>query len=234
MYQPKHFSITDQQAIESLVRDHSLATLMLGGGDQPVADHIPLLWVPPGESSMDPNRMQGSLQGHVARANPLWQRAAQSESAAPVAALAVFHGPQAYVSPSGYASKREHGKVVPTWNYMVVHISGRLVAHDDPVWLMQLLHRLTDTHEASLAKPWGVDDAPAPYIEQLSRAIVGIELVVERVEAKYKLSQNRPAIDIAGVIAQLQSTAQAHATAVAGAMALQNEGVLSARPEGLK
>jgi transcriptional regulator len=234
MYQPKHFSVTDQRAIESLVRDHSLATLMLGGSDQPEADHIPLLWVLASESPENPGRLQGSLQGHVARANPLWQRAAQSESAAPVAALAIFHGPQAYVSPSGYASKREHGKVVPTWNYMVVHISGRLVAHDDPVWLMQLLHRLTDTHEASLAKPWGVDDAPAPYIEQLSRAIVGIELVVERVEAKYKLSQNRPATDIAGVIAQLQSTAQAHATAVAGAMALQNEGALSARPEGLK
>ena len=145
----------------------------------------------------------GALFGHVARNNDQWRKPAQGES------LAIVRGPDAYVSPSWYAAKAEHGRVVPTWNYVTAHVYGQLVVHDDPAWVEDVVRRLTAKHEAARtesagqAPAWSVDDAPRPFIEGQLRAIVGLELRITRIEAKAKLSQNRPAADIAGVVAGL-------------------------------
>lgn len=150
---------------------------------------------------------------HMARANPHWR---SIEGAVP--ALAIVAGPQAYVSPSWYASKAEHGRVVPTWNYSAVHLTGRVTVHDDPEWLRDLVTRLTDLHEAGRAEPWSVADAPETYVDKQLRAIVGVELQVERVEAKAKLSQNRSEEDRAGVVVGLESAGSERDLQVAGAM----------------
>jgi transcriptional regulator len=139
----------------------------------------------------------GTLRGHVARANPVWRAAADTE------VLAVFQGPQAYITPSWYPSKAETAKVVPTWNYAVVHMHGRLRITEDSAWLRALVERLTDTHEAARAQRWQVGDAPADYIEMMLRAIVGIEIEVTRLQGKWKVSQNRTAADRGGVAAGL-------------------------------
>ncbi|MED5621366.1 FMN-binding negative transcriptional regulator [Ideonella sp. BN130291] len=188
MYQPRHFVQDDPTELQALMQAHPLATLVRQAPDGSLsADHIPLLYdAADGE--------HGTLRGHVARANPLWQELA---AGAPV--LAIFQGPQAYVSPAWYASKREHGKVVPTWNYAVVHAHGRFHAKDDPVWLRAFLQRLTARHEGPRAEPWQIDDAPADFTAQLLGAIVGIEIPLLRLEGKWKVSQNRPAADREGV-----------------------------------
>jgi transcriptional regulator len=183
MYQPAHFQQTDAAVWQALVHAQPFATLVTPAGAGFTADHLPL------EFDAASNR----LQGHVARANPLWREAQGRE------VLAIFHGPQAYITPSWYAAKQEHGKVVPTWNYAVVHLHGRLEAVEDTTWLRGLVERLTTRHEAARAQPWAVADAPADYIEQMLKAIVGIRIEVSRVEAKWKLSQNRSAADRAGV-----------------------------------
>lgn len=152
-----------------------------------------------------------SLRGHVARANPIRQ-------AAPCRALVIVPVSDAYVSPSWYPSKAEHGKVVPTWNYEVVHLHGRLVAHDDATWVAGLVRELTDVHEAGQPAAWSVDDAPADFVAKQHRAIVGIEIVVDRVEAKRKLSQNRSDADRDGVRTGLQSSGSTRGAAVAEAM----------------
>lgn len=188
MYQPAAFREERVAVMHALIRAHPLATLVSHAAGSLEANHLPLL--------IDPDPAPyGTLRGHVARANPLWRQVHAGHEA-----LAVFHGPQAYVTPSWYPSKRETGKVVPTWNYAVVHAYGPLVIHDDPVWLRNLVSRLTDQQEASLAQPWAINDAPADYIEQMLRAIVGIEIPVARLEGKWKVSQNRSAADRAGVV----------------------------------
>lgn len=187
MYLPAHFEQTDPEALAGLIRAHPLALLASLGADGLTADHLPLEYDP----------AAGLLRGHVARANPLWRQA----DGRPV--LAVFRGPEAYVSPSWYPGKAEHHKVVPTWNYAVVHAHGTLRAVADAPWLRALVARLTDHHEAGRAVPWSVDDAPPDYVEQMLRAIVGIEIAVTRLQGKWKTSQNRSAADRAGVAAGL-------------------------------
>ena len=146
---------------------------------------------------------RGALYGHVARNNDQWRKPARGES------LAIVRGPDAYVSPSWYAAKAEHGRVVPTWNYVTAHVYGRLLVHDDPRWVEDVVRRLTAKHEAARlaspgqAKPWSVDDTPRAFVEGQLRAIVGLELQITRIEAKAKLSQNRPVGDIAGVVSGL-------------------------------
>lgn len=183
MYLPRHFAQEDPAALHALMRAHPLAMLVSIGADGLTADHVPL--------SFDPSTSR--LQGHVARANPLWRHA----DGQPV--MAVFRGPEAYVSPSWYPSKAVHHKVVPTWNYAVVHAHGRLQAVDNAPWLHTLVSQLTAEHESSRDRPWGVDDAPPDYIQQMLGAIVGIEIGVERLIGKWKLSQNRSAEDRDGV-----------------------------------
>ena len=186
MYLPAHFAQTDPAALQGLMRAFPLATLVTVGADGVTADHVPLEYDPGvGE--------HGELRGHVARANPLWQRA----TGQPV--LAVFNGPQAYVRPGWYPSKAQTHKVVPTWNYAVVHAHGVLRAVDDAPWLRALVGGLTDHHEARRAQPWAVDDAPDDYVQQMLRAIVGIEIPVQRLVGKWKISQNRSEPDRLGV-----------------------------------
>lgn len=183
MYLPKHFEQTDAEALHTLMREHPLATLVSLQDGEPTADHVPLEY--DAEAQV--------LRGHVARANPLWRVAAGQ----PV--LAVFTGPQAYVTPSWYPSKAATHKVVPTWNYTVVHAHGVLRAVEDAPWLHALVSGLTAHHESPRASPWAVTDAPDDFVQQLLRAIVGIEIPVQRLVGKWKISQNRSEPDRLGV-----------------------------------
>jgi len=204
MYLPKHFEQPDTDAIARLLVAHPLATLVWQSADGLTAEHLPLL-LDRGEN----DGPHGTLRGHVARANPVWREAAGA------AMMAVFQGPQAYVTPSWYPSKAATAKVVPTWNYAVVHAHGKLRAIEDAAWLRVLVGRLTDTHEAPRAHRWQVGDAPADYVAQMLGAIVGIEIEVTRVQAKWKVSQNRSASDRAGVAAGLDSVAGEQALGMA-------------------
>jgi transcriptional regulator len=190
MYLPAHFAQHDRAALHGLIAAHPLATLVTLGPDGTVADLLPLK-LHTGDDGGE------ELRGHVARANPLWRHA----DGQPV--LVLFQGPQAYVTPSWYASKARHGKVVPTWNYTMVQARGRLQAVDDAPWLRELVGLLTDTHESPRPAPWQVDDAPADFVQQLLRAIVGIRIPVEQLVGKWKVSQNRDEADRQGVAAGL-------------------------------
>ena len=203
MYLPKHFEQHDAAALHALMQAHPLATLVSLAADGMTADHLPL--------ECDPAAQL--LRGHVARANPLWQHA----SGQPV--LAIFNGPQAYITPSWYPSKAATHKVVPTWNYTVVHAHGVLRVVDDAPWLRALVGGLTDHHEASRAAPWSVNDAPDEYVQQMLRAIVGIEIPVTRLIGKWKISQNRSAPDrlgVAGGLATLPGDEVAQMAALVG------------------
>jgi transcriptional regulator len=205
MYIPAHFA-PDAALVDELLRHHGAADLVTVTEQGLVATMLPFIYVPPGDPDAgDSNTagprsagQHGALHGHLARNNDQWRLAAAGES------LAIVRGPDAYITPGWYASKAEHGRVVPTWNYVTAHVYGRLVVHDDPVWTEDLVRRLTTKHEAYRDHPWSPDDAPRPFIEGQLRAIVGIELEITRIEAKAKLSQNRPAADVEGVIAGLR------------------------------
>ncbi|MGH3255396.1 MAG: FMN-binding negative transcriptional regulator [Streptosporangiaceae bacterium] len=197
MYIPAHFAAGDAVVDELLAR-HGAADLITLTEDGLIATMLPFIWEPAeGE--------HGALYGHVARNNDQWRKPAMGES------LAIVRGPDAYISPSWYAAKAEHGRVVPTWNYVTAHVYGRLVVHDDPAWVEDIVRRLTAKHEAArLASPgqhmpWSVDDAPRAFIEGQLRAIVGLELQITRIQAKAKLSQNRPVGDVAGIVAGLSA-----------------------------
>ena len=203
MYLPKHFEQRDREQLIALMRERPLATLITIAVDAPSADLIPLEYIADeGE--------HGMLRGHVARANPLWQRAGTT-------ALAVFTGPEADISPGWYASKQEHGKVVPTWNYTMVQGRGVLRAVDDAPWLHALVTRLTDHHEAAQTKPWQVSDAPDDYVQRMLRAIVGFEITLTSLVGKWKVSQNRSAADREGTA---QGLAAAHADEMAALVRL--------------
>lgn len=193
MYLPSQFQEDRIEVIRQLMDRYPLAALVTAGDSGSIsANHLPLLYDP------EP-APYGTLRGHLARANPQWREAAQQQPGAAACALAIFQGPQAYVSPSLYPSKAEHGRVVPTWNYIVVHARGPLTVHEDPEWLRAFVTELTNRHEAPSARPWHVTDAPSDYIDGLLKAIVGIELRITSLEGKWKMSQNRPVADRAGV-----------------------------------
>jgi transcriptional regulator len=154
----------------------------------------------------DPAGGPGILRAHVARANPLWR-----ETRSDVESLIVFQGPQAYISPGWYPSKLDHGKAVPTWNYVTVQGRGTLRAIDDAAWVHAFVSRLTTRHEAAQAKPWAVTDAPPDFIDTMTRAIVGIEITLTALTGKWKVSQNRPAADRAGVVSGLRASGEADA-----------------------
>ncbi|MDE2018395.1 MAG: FMN-binding negative transcriptional regulator [Hyphomicrobiales bacterium] len=184
MYEPPHFRVASRDQALDFVEARTFGLLVSADADGPVADPLPFLL----------DRAGGRLLAHVARANPQW-RVVEAAGRA----LAVFSGADAYVSPSHYAAKREHGRVVPTWNYMVAQVRGRAVVHHDADWLGRQVRALTAAHEAGRAAPWTVDDAPADFVAAQLRAIVGIEIALDEVTAKFKLSQNRAAADRDGV-----------------------------------
>jgi len=200
VYLPKHFTARDQAAVEAFVDDAGAADLVTFDGTKPVASLIPIIWDrPAGAQDGAGEGGHGRLLGHVALANPQWRSAGPE-----TVALAIVHGPQAYISPSWYPSTARHGKVVPTWNYVSVHITGRLTIHRDPEWLRDVVSRLTSRHEAGRPSPWRVSDAPGDFIDGQLRAIVGVEVAIAAVEAKEKLSQNRDAADRAGALEGLR------------------------------
>jgi len=206
MYLPAHFEETRPELRHRLMREYPLAVLVTLGSEGLTANHIPLEYDP------EP-APYGTLRGHVARANPVWR-----DFSAEHGALAVFQGPQVYVTPSWYATTAETGKVVPTYNYMVVHAQGPLRIHDDPTWVRALVGRLTGHFEGQRPDPWHVEDAPPDFIEGQLRAIVGIEIPITKLTGKWKVSQNRPEMDRLGVVEGLRKSDDSAAPAVADAV----------------
>ncbi len=190
MYIPAHFT-PDEALVGELLHHPGAADLVTLTPAGLVATLLPFIYVPE-------EGPHGSLHGHLARNNSQWQLESAGE------ALVIVRGPDAYITPGWYASKTEHGRVVPTWNYITAHVYGQFIVHDDPIWTENLVRRLTTKHEAYRDHPWSVNDAPRPFIDGQLRAIVGIELLISRVEAKAKLSQNRPPADVEGVITGLR------------------------------
>jgi len=195
MYTPAHFA-AGPGTVQDLLSNPGAANLVTMTAQGLLATLVPFVFDPDvGE--------HGALQGHLARNNTQWSEPAVGE------ALAIIQRADAYISPSWYASKAEHGRVVPTWNYTTAHVYGQLVIHDDPAWISSQVRRLTGVHEAEFEHPWSVGDAPERFIAGQLRAIVGVELVISRIEAKAKLSQNRPEADVDGVVAGLTARGQA-------------------------
>lgn len=189
MYLPNHFLVDDTDLLAAFIRKYPFATVIGIAGKQNEINHLPLML------SDDGTR----LFGHIAKMNPLLQIAKQTHREL----TAVFHGPHAYITPSWYPSKRETGKVVPTWNYAVVHAKGELTTIEDKVWLRDHVSQMTNLHEPSHQSTWRLNDAPEDYIQMMLNAIVGIEIQISSLTGKFKLSQNRPAEDFAGVVTHL-------------------------------
>jgi transcriptional regulator len=203
MYIPKHFDEPRVEVLHELIRARPLSTLVTLSSGGLNANHIPF------HLTADPAPF-GTLRGHVARANPMW-----SDLAKGVEALAIFHGPDSYITPSWYPTKAETGKAVPTWNYVVAHAYGPLRIMDDVSWLRAQLEALTAHNEVAFAEPWHVSDAPRDFIDKLVGAVVGIEIVISRLSGKWKTSQNQPPQNQAGVIHGLQAIGKAEALEMA-------------------
>lgn len=189
LYVPAYYAPADDDMRE-LLRQHGAVDLVTNTARGLMATMLPTVWLEP--SSTDAG--WGRLVGHVARKNDQWREHALGE------AMAIVRGPDAYISPSWYETKRIHGRVVPTWNYVTAHVYGELVVHDDPSWVEDNVRRLTAKYEHDRLPGWSVDDAPPEYVAGQLRAIVGLELLIGRVEAKFKLSQNRSSADVNGAI----------------------------------
>ncbi len=203
MYIPGHFAGPGVEIVHDLMRARPLATLVTLSPIGLNANHIPL------HLSPEPGPF-GTLRGHVARANKVWQEVNNDSES-----LAIFQGPEAYISPSWYPTKAETGKVVPTWNYVVAHAYGTLRVIEDPVWIRAHLEQLTAHNEASFPESWKLDDAPADFTEKLIRAVVGVEMVITRLDAKWKTSQNQPARNQAGVVNGLRERGDSDAVDMA-------------------
>lgn len=202
MFLPKHFSETDRQVIAGLVRSTGFGHLVVARDDGLTSTPLPFV------VDVSDDGALSSVRAHLARPNGVWR-------AAPCDALLIVPVADAYISPGWYPAKQVDGKVVPTWNYEVVHVHGRLIAHDDARWVHKQITELTEREEASMPAPWAVTDAPDDYIAKLQRSIVGVEIEVTLVEAKRKLSQNKPPADVAGAIDGLRRSGN---NAIADAM----------------
>jgi transcriptional regulator len=209
MYIPRPFALSDEETAAAL-RDGGFAYLVTASAAGLMVSPLPFLY----------DEAAHSLVGHVSRANPHWE-AGGAES------VAIIAGPQAYISPALYPTKAETGKVVPTWNYEVLNVHGRLLIHDDPDWVLGLVTALTNRHEQDRETPWQVTDAPTDFTAAQLRAIVGVELAVSRVEGKAKLSQNQPERNRAGVIAGLTESASAVDRLVADRVAERDQRIRS-------
>jgi len=203
MYVPKHFKEDDNAKLHEYIRDYGFGVLIVADEDGIEANHLPF------HLSCEEDDSPGTLQCHVARNNPVWQRLKDGSRV-----LAVFQGPDGYVSPSWYPSKAETGRVVPTWNYLAVHAAGKARIVEDATWLKQHLTKLTNQHESGMKEPWQVDDAPQDFTGRLVKAIVGIEIEIETLTGKVKASQNLPERNRAGVKAGLEDSEQTHSRAM--------------------
>ena len=203
MYVPKHFEESRLEVLHDLIRKHPLATLVTMSSNGIDANHIPLYLA-------KEKGQYGTLQGHVARSNPIW-----TDLVNDVEALVIFQGPNSYITPSWYPTKQESGKVVPTWNYIVVHAYGVLDVIDDPVWVRRQIELLTTQQEAVFDKPWAISDAPAEFTDRMISGIVGIEITITKLTGKWKVSQNQPALNQAGVVKGLQSLGSSEASELA-------------------
>lgn len=197
MYQPPHFVETRQDVLHGLIRSHPLGLLISNGQDGPIANAIPFLL----DAEAGPN---GKLRAHLAKANPQWRLLADNP-ASPV--LVVFQGADAYVTPSWYETKRETGKVVPTWNYAIVQVRGMVRVIDDAQWIAQQISDLTLSQEGARETPWAVTDAPPSYIQSQIKGIIGLEIEIAEISGKWKVSQNRPVADRVGVAEGLEKEA---------------------------
>ena len=203
MYLPPYHVETDVAVMQALIQAHPLGTWVTSGADGLAANHIPFI--------LDRTcGTHGTLRAHVARANPIWRTLSGGANS-----LVIFQGPQSYITPSWYPGKQIDGKVVPTWNYTVVHTRGVANAIEDPVWIYQLITDLTRANESSNPQPWQVSDAPANFIEQMAKAIVGIEIALTGMEGKWKLSQDETLADRQGTIAGLAAQRNTNATDLA-------------------
>ena len=203
MYMPKHFEERDPGVLHALIAACPLGAWVTHANDALEVNHMPFL--------IEPARGEhGTLIGHVARANPVWRTFSTI-----IESVVIFQGAESYITPSWYASKQQHGKVVPTWNYAVVHAYGMPRAIEDKPWLRDLVTRLTSTHESGRARPWAVSDAPPEYIDQMLSAIVGIEIPITAILGKWKTSQNRAAQDKLGTIAGLRERGDENALEMA-------------------
>lgn len=212
MYEPSHFKVEDREALFGVMRDHPLATLITAGEGGLVANPVPfVLHADEGE--------QGVLRAHLARPNPQWQAIAAGAQT-----LVVFTGVERYVTPAWYASKREHGKVVPTWNYVTVQVRGPARAIEDAAWLRTQLESLTRQQEAPRAEPWSLSDAPEPFVAAQMRGIVGIEIEIASLVGKFKLSQNRQEADKRGVFNGLSADPESESQAMAQLVAAHGLG----------
>lgn len=208
MYLPAHFAETRPEVLHGLIRDHPLGALVTLGSTGLDANHLPFEFDPAPAAGAP----HGTFRAHVARANAVWK-----DHSPDLEVLVIFQGSQAYITPSWYEAKREHGKVVPTYNYCVVHAHGPLRVIDDPAWLHAMVTRLTARHESTQPAPWAVADAPPDFIAKQLAAIVGIEIPVTRLIGKWKVSQNRAPADRAGITAGLAASNPAMAAAVQAA-----------------
>jgi transcriptional regulator len=211
LYLPAYFNESRTEVLHGLMRARPLATLVALSDSGLVANHLPV------ETLSEP-APHGLLRGHVARANPLWQ-----EHRAGSEALAIFHGPHAYISPSFYPATQETGEVVPTWDYAVVHAHGTLRFVQDTAWLRALVERLTTAHEASRQVPWKVGDAPPPYIEKMLSLIIGFEFSIVRLTGKWKINQNHPVANRQGVVKGLRDAAGADSREIADMLSAFND-----------
>ncbi|HEX5390381.1 MAG TPA: FMN-binding negative transcriptional regulator [Burkholderiaceae bacterium] len=204
MYLPRYHQAKDPATLLNLIDEHPLGAWVCTGTEGLIANHIPFVL----DRSRGPH---GTLIGHVSRANAVWRDLHPTASS-----VVMFQGPQAYITPSWYPGKTAHGEVVPTWDYVVAHAHGVARAIDDRDWLLAMLERLTQTQEAARPNPWRVADAPTAYIDRLLRAIVGIEITIERLEGKHKLSQDEALADRVGTVAGLLGEQRDEAHALAG------------------
>jgi transcriptional regulator len=213
MYVPAHFGEDRVPTLHAAIREIGFGMLVTLGDDGLSASHVPML------IDTEPGPF-GTLSGHLARPNPQWRTVKYD-----TAALAVFLGPNAYISPSWYETKKQSGKVVPTWNYVAIHARGRLRFFDNRESLRHIVTRLTEKYEQSRAEPWQVTDAPADYVDAMLKAIIGFELTIEQLDGKWKMSQNQPIENRAGVVEGLtQEGDDALAALVAATMARKGSG----------
>ena len=212
MYRPKYHALTDIAEMQAHIDQHPLGAWVCTGAGELIANHIPFVLEREGGQL-------GRLTGHVSRANPVWRQLADGAPS-----VVMFMGPQAYITPAWYPGKQAHGKVVPTWNYVTVHAHGVMRAVEDPEWMLSMLHRLTNAQESTWSKPWKVSDPPADYVRQKLRGIVGIELTIERLEGRMKVSQDEDLADRHGTAEGLMQETDSQAQAIAALLLRKIQG----------